>query len=317
MAYGRDMSARYDLIGDIHGCSRTLEALLHQLEYQCVNGAYRHSERQVIFLGDFIDRGPGQREVVEIVRAMIQAGSARAVMANHEFNAIAFASRDQKGDFLREHSQKNLEQHAAFLEAFTPGSADYLDVIEWFKTLPLWLDLGSIRVIHACWDSAAIDYLEKRLDSNARLSDEVLIDVCEEGSPAYLAIETLLKGKEIPLPPGASFRDKGGTVRHHIRIRWWDENATTHREAFFGSASAATHIPDDPIDDDHLIVYAHDEPPVFLGHYWLEGKPEPLAANIACLDYSVAKSGGKLVAYRWDGESRLSAEKFVSVAACD
>lgn len=46
-----------------------------------------------------------------------------------------------------------------------------------------------------------------------------------------------------------------------------------------------------------------------VGHYWLTGSPTPLAANVACTDYSVAK-GGKLVAYRWDGESELSADKF-------
>lgn len=59
--------------------------------------------------------------------------------------------------------------------------------------------------------------------------------------------------------------------------------------------------------------YSHDEPPVFLGHYWLEGDPEPLAPNIACLDYSVAKPGGKLVAYRWSGERELRRENFVWV----
>ena len=52
-----------------------------------------------------------------------------------------------------------------------------------------------------------------------------------------------------------------------------------------------------------------------MGHYWLDGEPELLAPNIACLDYSVAaKTGGKLVAYRWDGERELSASKFVSVS---
>ncbi len=49
-----------------------------------------------------------------------------------------------------------------------------------------------------------------------------------------------------------------------------------------------------------------DAVPVFVGHYWLTGTPTPL---VACTDYSVAK-GGKLVAYRWDGESELSADKF-------
>lgn len=36
-----------------------------------------------------------------------------------------------------------------------------------------------------------------------------------------------------------------------------------------------------------------------------------MTTNAACLDYGVWK-GGKLVAYRWDGESELTAEKFVS-----
>jgi len=62
-----------------------------------------------------------------------------------------------------------------------------------------------------------------------------------------------------------------------------------------------------------LVEYSDEAPPVFLGHYWMEGDPEPLAPNIACLDYSVAKPGGKLVAYRWDGEQTLSQDKFIWV----
>ena len=46
----------------------------------------------------------------------------------------------------------------------------------------------------------------------------------------------------------------------------------------------------------------------------MEGKPLPLAENIACLDYSVGKPGGKLVAYRWDGELKIDIAKYV---VCD
>ena len=81
-----------------------------------------------------------------------------------------------------------------------------------------------------------------------------------------------------------------------------------------GPESARTHIPDDPIEGDHMIEYGHDKKPVFLGHYWLEGSPSELAEIIACLDYSVAKPGGKLVAYRWDGEDKIDRAKFIS---CD
>jgi hypothetical protein len=42
--------------------------------------------------------------------------------------------------------------------------------------------------------------------------------------------------------------------------------------------------------------------------------PAPLAPNVACVDYSVAK-GGRLAAYRWDGEHALRADRFVTVPA--
>ena len=48
----------YDLIGDIHGHADELEALLVRLGYSRVGDSYRHDSRQVIFIGDFIDRGP-------------------------------------------------------------------------------------------------------------------------------------------------------------------------------------------------------------------------------------------------------------------
>lgn len=99
-----------------------------------------------------------------------------------------------------------------------------------------------------------------------------------------------------------------------MRVRWWDQDATTYREAFMGPEQVRTHIPDDEVEGNHLVEYSHTSPPVFLGHYWLEGRPAPLARNIACVDYSVARPGGKLVAYNWDGERELSAKKFVSVA---
>ena len=62
----------YDIIGDIHGHSDELEALLVKMEYRFLDGCYRHPDRVVIFLGDFIDRGPKQRRVLQIVMSMVQ-----------------------------------------------------------------------------------------------------------------------------------------------------------------------------------------------------------------------------------------------------
>ncbi len=303
----------YDIIGDIHGCHQTLEAMLAALGYRRNDGVFRHSTRQVLFLGDFIDRGPGQREVIDIVRPMVESGTARAVMGNHEFNAIAWATQHPStGEPLRRHSDKNRRQHGVFLDAYEADPTAWRDVIDWFRTLPLWLDLGPLRLVHACWDTGSLDLARRALGDGGLMNHDFLVTAATRGTPAYDAVEILLKGKEVPLPEGAVFHDKDGNPRRHIRVKWWQRNAS-FRDAFLGPENAVTHIPEDPIHGDHLLVYGHDEPPVFIGHYWLEGEPTPLAPNIACLDYSVAKPGGKLTAYRWDGEAKLVGNKFFTV----
>ena len=306
----------YDLIGDIHGHSLQLVELLGELGYTKIDGVYRHPERRVIFLGDFIDRGPDQRGVLEIVRPMIDSGAALSVMGNHEFNAIAYYTLDpdDHNRHLRVHFEKNTNQHAAFLEAFE-GKSDYVETIEWFRTLPLWLEVDGIRVVHACWDEEHMRFLEKTHASvNEYLDDDLLVAASRRGSKEYEAVETLLKGMEVELPSGESFLDKDGNARHNVRVRWFDGDAATYQAAFLGPETARSHIPEDPMGADHIIQYSHDAPPVFVGHYWLDSEPELLASNVACLDYSVAaKSGGKLVAYRWDGEQQLDNGKFVFV----
>ncbi|MDX1480647.1 MAG: metallophosphoesterase [Woeseiaceae bacterium] len=306
----------YDLIGDIHGHAGPLVELLEKLGYEESDGIYRHPDRQVIFLGDFIDRGPEQREVIDIVRPMIDSDTAFSVMGNHEFNAIAYAteSSDDDGNYLRPHTEKNRTQHQAFLDAYQ-DSDEYHELIQWFRHLPLWLDFDDLRVVHACWDDKLMHFLEKRYPGvNDYFDGELLAAASTKGRTEFKAVETLLKGREVPLPKGQHFHDKDGNPRHEIRVRWWDADAKSYRDAFLGPDAALSHIPEDPLDVDHEIVYSSDAPPVFVGHYWMDGEPAPLAPNIACLDYSIAApKGGRLVAYRWDGEQELDKGKFVSV----
>src|SRR5277367_5687028 len=108
----------FDLIGDIHGHADELAQLLEALGYRKHQGIYDHAERKVIFLGDFIDRGPKIRQVLEIVRPMVEEGKALAVMGNHELNALAYRIEDQEapGQYLRRHSDKNVKQHAKTVE---------------------------------------------------------------------------------------------------------------------------------------------------------------------------------------------------------
>ena len=302
----------YDVVGDIHGQARELEALLAKLGYKCEDGCYSHQNRKVIFLGDFIDRGNHQREVINIVRPMIDTGAAFAVMGNHEFNAIAYYTQTGNGSYLRQRNSKNTLQHQAFLNEYQDDPEGWGDVIDWFKTLPLWLDLDDIRVVHACWEKMYIERILELQNGSSFLGDELLHTACDRDKWQFQAIETLLKGVEVPLPLGYSFEDKDGIKRYDIRVRWWDMEET-YRQSYMGPEELRDQIPDTPVGSSDKVQYPINEKPVFLGHYWMSGQPTPLTDNIVCVDYSVAKSEGKLVAYRWDGETTLNNAKFVSV----
>lgn len=142
-----------DLIGDIHGHADTLEKLLQRLGYTKENNYYIHPERTVIFVGDYIDRGPKIKETLEIVKHMVDNGSAIALMGNHEYNAICFHTMKPGGGYLREHSTNNINQHSKTLKQFKKYQQEYQGYIEWFKTLPLFFETKNLRAVHACWNN--------------------------------------------------------------------------------------------------------------------------------------------------------------------
>ncbi|RDV16577.1 phosphoesterase [Pontibacter diazotrophicus] len=296
----------YDIIGDIHGHADALEQLLQKLGYDNSKGYYSHPERKVIFVGDYIDRGPKIRETLEIVRAMADNKTAIALMGNHELNAILYNTKGTDGEYLREHSTRNVSQHAETAEQFKGRGAAYNNYIEWFKTLPLYHEEENLRAVHACWDKTHIQYLRDNL-TNDRLTDNILLHRYKEDSRLTEAIEVTLKGKELPMPSGLTFQDKDGYARSALRIKWWlSPKQLTYRQYSIGTYDTLS----DEIVPEALVSrnkpYSETEKPVFFGHYWLSGNTATsvYGKNVCCVDYSVAKAG-KLVAYRWQGERCL------------
>jgi len=191
------------------------------------------------------------------------------------------------------------------------------ELVMWFLTLPVCLDLPDLRVIHACWHVAALEYLRAFLTVDHCLKQETMIlatrepeNEAEKDTPemtVFKAVEAVLKGVEVPLPAPHTIRDKDGHDRNRVRVRWWDNGATDYRCAAMLADHERAAFPDDPVPP-HALIGHDGGKPVFIGHYWLTGAPELLSNKVACVDYSVAK-GGKLVAYRWDGEPTLDERK--------
>ena len=305
----------YDIIGDVHGHADRLVALLAKMGYHQRSGAWRHPSRTAIFVGDLIDRGAHQVKTLSLVRGMTDAGSALVVMGNHEFNAIAWATPhpENPGEHLRtrqgERGQTNRHQHQAFLSDVGEDSLEHRSWIEWMLDLPVWIERPEFRVIHACWSPRHVSAIRPHLRDGFRLTREMVDQASRKGSEMHEAIETLLKGEEISLPDGLSFFDKDGHERREIRTKWWDSSLSTYREACIGLSPEE--VPDEKIVGRENIP--EPDRPTFIGHYWLSTKVPmaPRSRRVACVDYSAGK-GGPMVAYRFDGETELSADKFVS-----
>lgn len=304
----------YDFIGDVHGQADKLEALLRHLGYRHTQGAWRHPTRKARFVGDLIDRGPGQLRTLQIVRDMREADSGEAVLGNHEFNGIAYGTPDpdRPKHFLRIRGTKNQAQHAAFLNEVGVDSPLHKEWLDWFMTLPLWIEEADVRMIHACWHPGHMATLQGHLGPNNTLTPELIVASSRKGNPMFEAVEALCKGLEVDLPTGLSFVDAQGIERKRTRVRWWDEQAQTFRSAALGRPSEVEQLPETLLPDASRVAYDHAKP-VFFGHYWFTGTPGILSEKTCCVDYSAAKNDQPLVAYRWDGEQALSSDKLVAV----
>lgn len=298
---------KYHIIGDIHGYANELKKLLKKLGYKKKENKYYHPDNyKVIFVGDYIDRGDKEFETIKLVKEMVESGIAKALMGNHEYNAICYATQ-REGKYLREHTEKNTYQHQAFLDEYPFGSDKHKEAIEWFKTLPLFFEEKGIRVVHAAWVSSKVEDIKKYLNKDNTITELFLDEIAKEET-VYDLVEVLLKGVEYTLPNGMKWSDKDGIERNTMRFNWFKpvEKVTYKR--------CALSIPDYVDLPDLLIENAdapyNEEELVFFGHYWMNGLPKKQTNKTACVDYSVAK-GGTLVAYKWQGEKEINDDNFV------
>jgi len=299
----------YDIIGDIHGQYDKLAGLLHKLGYASRGDGYRHPDgRKVVFLGDYIDRGPKVHKVLVTIRAMVEDGDALAIMGNHEFNMVCYHIPDGSGGWLYKRDQPRDVGMRLTLAQFAEMPGEWADWLEWMKKLPLFLDLGDLRAVHACWDAKGIE----RLAGKTMADDSFLRSCVDRKSPEYRAVENVLNGPEMVMPEGYIYHDKAGNVHAKVRVRWWNlpDRARIGELVLPSPVDAPGDAP--PHELKRVPNYPSSGPPVFFGHYWLESdaKQAPLASNLACLDFSAANEG-PLVAYRWNGERELEAKQFL------
>ena len=279
----------YDLIGDIHGHADKLVELLERLDYRKIQGIYRHPDRKVIFLGDYIDRGPKIPQVLAIVRGMVEENAALAIMGNHELNALAFHTEDpaRQGTFLRKRNTTNIRQHAQTIVQLSDQELE--SSLNWFRTLPMWMDLDGLRAVHACWDESAMAMISKAIDGHGGITTGFLQSAYQSGNRLLAPIEVVLKGKEAKLPQNMIVKDNDGHPRTKMRTRWYlSPQDQTYRTYAFQSDELNCDLAIDAAVAQISAPYPISAKPVFVGHYCLTNTlPTVLVDNVACLDFGV------------------------------
>jgi serine/threonine protein phosphatase 1 len=138
-----DASLTAYAIGDIHGCLAKMNRLLDRIAEETAGKPVR-----LIFLGDYIDRGPDSRGVIERLMTLQRErpDDVICLRGNHEAMALAaVASPDDYEEYWRANGG------AATLTSFGVFHARELpqDVVAWMETLLYAYDDGVRYFVHA------------------------------------------------------------------------------------------------------------------------------------------------------------------------
>lgn len=142
------MSSVTFAVGDIHGCLDKLEGLLAACDAHV--RTQPGAEARFVFLGDYIDRGPDSRGVVELLIRRQQAAAPGGVVClrgNHEQLAVDAYADPAAGPLWQKNS-------ALATQRSYPDGRISPDHLAWLAALPFCHDDGLRFYVHAGIDLA-------------------------------------------------------------------------------------------------------------------------------------------------------------------
>lgn len=137
-------------IGDVHGCLSQLKALFGKINVYRADHNISDADTRIVFVGDYIDRGPDSRGVIQTIMNMQKASREDdsspglvALKGNHEDMLL-----NNINGFL---GNGGIETLKSYGWNGGPDISGYIpaDHLEWIKNLPLYFDDGKRFFVHA------------------------------------------------------------------------------------------------------------------------------------------------------------------------
>jgi hypothetical protein len=325
--------APIDIIGDVHGELDALNALLHHLGYKSYG---KHPlGRHLVFVGDLCDRGPNSPGVIALVRRLVEAEQAQAILGNHEINLLR-GERKQGNNWFWNQASAEEEKY----EPARAAMAEQQSILGFFEQLPLALHRDDLRIVHAAWDDAAL----RQVFARPGLLPQTLFSKWDQAIDDHLEHSDLLAaskaemavwrhaltdiGNTLPLLEATGRCEEQRQTGNPVRVLTSGIERLAS-ESFFGSGQWRF------VDRVKWWDHYHHATPAVVGHYWRSfkttkshqnrnSKIDPdlfetvppnhwhgARGNVFCVDFSVGcrnqeRSAGKeqqfsthLAALRW------------------
>jgi len=128
------------VIGDIHGCAEELDQLLAKLPLK--------RKSVVILLGDYIDRGPSSRDVLEILLKLSNRVKLLPLLGNHEASLLEFLEKP----LSREAARFLYNGGGATLQSYSDEKGGYLipkDHLEFIQSAQILFQCERYVFVHA------------------------------------------------------------------------------------------------------------------------------------------------------------------------
>lgn len=139
-------------ISDIHGMFDEFIEMLHKVNYNPEND-------QLILLGDYVDRGPKSKDVIECIMHLVQEQGAIALKGNHDDMFVKHVVNDLEEDSFRHMKNGGLTtfqsyycrelEFSALPEAKKYVKENFWHHIEFLKDLPYYFETVDYIFVHA------------------------------------------------------------------------------------------------------------------------------------------------------------------------
>lgn len=127
------------VIGDIHGCMKSIRTLIELIDPQ--------AEDELVFLGDYVDRGPDSRDVVEQLVDLQQRCRVVPLLGNHEIMMLGAIKGLDPQHWLANGGLATLSSYGGAIEKI-PASH-----IEFLSSLRPFYETEREIFVHACYDA--------------------------------------------------------------------------------------------------------------------------------------------------------------------